>query len=69
MNCVCDHCLLCVVSFLPTACVETEEFAVSLHLVHIIFGLFGAIFILVSGFDTAGRTALTKGIAFCTTGS
>ncbi|CAK9013081.1 unnamed protein product [Durusdinium trenchii] len=37
------------------------EFAVSLHLVHIIFGLFGALFVLVSGFDTAGRTALTKG--------
>ena len=34
----------------------------SLHLVHIIFGLFGAIFVLVSGFDTAGRTALTKGL-------
>lgn len=29
--------------------------------VHIIFGLFGAVFVLVSGFDTAGRTALTKG--------
>lgn len=39
------------------------EFAVSLHLVHIIFGLFGALFVLVSGFDTAGRTALTKGTA------
>mmetsp|Transcript_64603 Transcript_64603/g.140625 ORF Transcript_64603/g.140625 Transcript_64603/m.140625 type:complete len:529 (+) Transcript_64603:45-1631(+) len=38
-----------------------REAAVCLHLVHIIFGLFGAVFILVSGFDTAGRTALTKG--------
>ena len=35
----------------------------SLHLVHIIFGLFGALFVLLSGFDTAGRTALTKGTA------
>jgi len=38
-----------------------RELAVCLHLVHIIFGLFGAIFVLISGFDTAGRTALTKG--------
>ena len=40
---------------------SAKEFAVSLHLVHIIFGLFGAVFVLISGFDTAGRTALTKG--------
>eukprot|EP00408_Alexandrium_pacificum_P066400 CAMPEP_0171178790 /NCGR_PEP_ID=MMETSP0790-20130122/12927_1 /TAXON_ID=2925 /ORGANISM="Alexandrium catenella, Strain OF101" /LENGTH=512 /DNA_ID=CAMNT_0011643711 /DNA_START=69 /DNA_END=1607 /DNA_ORIENTATION=+ len=38
-----------------------REVGVCLHLVHIIFGLFGAIFIILSGFDTAGRTALTKG--------
>jgi len=38
-----------------------REVAVSLHVVHIVFGMFGAIFVLVSGFDTAGRTALTKG--------
>lgn len=38
-----------------------RDVAVCLHLVHIIFGLFGASFVLVSGFDTAGRTALTKG--------
>ncbi|CAE8627207.1 unnamed protein product [Polarella glacialis] len=38
-----------------------REVAVCLHIVHIVFGLFGAIFVLVSGFDTAGRTALTKG--------
>eukprot|EP00435_Cladocopium_sp_Y103_P010435 s1175_g2.t1 len=46
---------------LPAVAPLPYEFAVSLHLVHIIFGLFGAIFVLVSGFDTAGRTALTKG--------
>ncbi|CAE7662377.1 ubiad1, partial [Symbiodinium pilosum] len=50
-----DHMVSPAVAPLP------REFAVSLHLVHIIFGLFGAIFVLVSGFDTAGRTALTKG--------
>lgn len=48
-----------------------REVAVCLHLVHIIFGTFGAIFVLVSGFDTAGVTALTKGtsmmIVFMTT--
>lgn len=38
-----------------------REVAVCLHAVHVIFGLFGAVFVLVSGFDTAGRTALTKG--------
>lgn len=38
-----------------------REAAVCLHMVHIVFGLFGAAFILISGFDTAGRTALTKG--------
>eukprot|EP00438_Fugacium_kawagutii_P035168 Skav226718 [mRNA] locus=scaffold3813:9812:20038:- [translate_table: standard] len=46
---------------LPAVAPLPYEFAVSLHLVHIIFGLFGAAFVLVSGFDTAGRTALTKG--------
>ncbi|CAE7383099.1 ubiad1, partial [Symbiodinium sp. CCMP2592] len=50
-----DHMVSPAVAPLP------REFAVSLHLVHIIFGLFGAIFVLISGFDTAGRTALTKG--------
>ena len=34
-------------------------------MVHIIFGLFGAVFVLISGFDTAGRTALTKGLRCC----
>lgn len=38
-----------------------RDVAVCLHLVHIIFGFFGASFVLVSGFDSAGRTALTKG--------
>jgi len=38
-----------------------REAAVCLHMVHIVFGLFGAIFIILSGLDTAGRTALTKG--------
>jgi len=38
-----------------------REIAVCLHIVHIVFGLFGAAFVIVSGFDTAGRTALTKG--------
>jgi len=38
-----------------------REVAVCLHIVHIVFGLFGASFVLISGFDTAGRTALTKG--------
>lgn len=38
-----------------------REVAVCLHLMHIILGLFGAIFVIISGFDTAGRTALTKG--------
>jgi len=38
-----------------------REVAVCLHLVHIVFGLFGAVFVLLSGLDTAGRTALTKG--------
>lgn len=38
-----------------------REAAVALHIVHIVFGLFGAVFILLSGLDTAGRTALTKG--------
>lgn len=38
-----------------------REVAVCLHIVHIVFGMFGAIFVVVSGFDTAGRTALTKG--------
>ncbi|CAJ1440804.1 unnamed protein product [Effrenium voratum] len=46
---------------LPAVAPLPREFAVSLHLVHIIFGLFGAVFVLVSGFDTAGHTALTKG--------
>ncbi|CAE7859385.1 ubiad1 [Symbiodinium sp. KB8] len=50
-----DHMVSPAVAPLP------REFAVSLHLVHIIFGLFGAVFVLISGFDTAGRTALTKG--------
>eukprot|EP00747_Dinoflagellata_sp_TGD_P103646 gnl/TRDRNA2_/TRDRNA2_169021_c1_seq1.p1 gnl/TRDRNA2_/TRDRNA2_169021_c1~~gnl/TRDRNA2_/TRDRNA2_169021_c1_seq1.p1 ORF type:complete len:543 (-),score=90.89 gnl/TRDRNA2_/TRDRNA2_169021_c1_seq1:101-1489(-) len=38
-----------------------REIAVCLHVVHIVLGLFGALFIMLSGFDTAGRTALTKG--------
>lgn len=38
-----------------------REVAVCLHLMHIILGLFGATFVIISGFDTAGRTALTKG--------
>lgn len=38
-----------------------REVAVSLHVVHIVFGIFGAVFVILSGFDTAGRTALTKG--------
>lgn len=38
-----------------------REAAVCLHLVHIVFGMFGALFVILSGFDTAGRTALTKG--------
>lgn len=38
-----------------------REIAVCLHMAHIVLGLFGAIFVIVSGFDTAGRTALTKG--------
>lgn len=38
-----------------------RELAVCLHVVHIIFGMCGAIFVILSGFDTAGRTALTKG--------
>jgi len=45
----------------PAVAPLPRELAVVLHLVHIVFGLFGAIFVLVSGFDTAGRTALTKG--------
>eukprot|EP00933_Yihiella_yeosuensis_P048172 TRINITY_DN4421_c0_g1_i1.p1 TRINITY_DN4421_c0_g1~~TRINITY_DN4421_c0_g1_i1.p1 ORF type:complete len:516 (+),score=74.30 TRINITY_DN4421_c0_g1_i1:75-1622(+) len=45
----------------PAVAPLPRDAAVCLHLVHIIFGLFGAIFVLVSGFDTAGRTALTKG--------
>ncbi|CAE7381844.1 heix [Symbiodinium natans] len=45
----------------PAVAPLPREFAVSLHMVHIIFGLFGAVFVLISGFDTAGRTALTKG--------
>ena len=46
---------------MPAVAPLPYEFGVCLHLVHIIFGLFGAAFVLVSGFDTAGRTALTKG--------
>eukprot|EP00929_Paragymnodinium_shiwhaense_P086306 TRINITY_DN46824_c0_g1_i1.p1 TRINITY_DN46824_c0_g1~~TRINITY_DN46824_c0_g1_i1.p1 ORF type:complete len:523 (-),score=101.57 TRINITY_DN46824_c0_g1_i1:350-1918(-) len=38
-----------------------REVAVCLHVMHIVFGLFGAVFVLVSSFDTAGRTVLTKG--------
>jgi len=38
-----------------------REVAVAVHLVLIVFGFFGAIFVLLSSFDTAGRTALTKG--------
>eukprot|EP00928_Gymnodinium_smaydae_P029567 TRINITY_DN22228_c0_g2_i2.p1 TRINITY_DN22228_c0_g2~~TRINITY_DN22228_c0_g2_i2.p1 ORF type:complete len:540 (+),score=93.60 TRINITY_DN22228_c0_g2_i2:92-1621(+) len=45
----------------PAVAPLPRDFAVCLHLVHLIFGLFGATFVLVSGFDTAGRTALTKG--------
>jgi len=38
-----------------------REVAVAVHVVLIVFGFFGAIFVLLSSFDTAGRTALTKG--------
>jgi len=38
-----------------------REVAVCLHIVHVVLGLLGAVFVIISGFDTAGRTALTKG--------
>ena len=37
------------------------EFAVSLHMVHMIFGLCGAALVLMSGFHSAGRRALPRG--------
>lgn len=38
-----------------------QQFAVILHSLHIVLGLLGACFVLVSGLDAAGRTALRKG--------
>ena len=38
-----------------------RELAVALHTMHIVLGMFGAVFVILSGFDTAGRTALRKG--------
>ena len=38
-----------------------KELAISLHTMHIILGMLGACFVILSGCDTAGRTALRKG--------
>merc|ERR1719316_276957 len=38
-----------------------REIGVALHSLHIILGACGAAFVIVSGFDTGGRTALVKG--------
>lgn len=38
-----------------------RQVGVGLHVMHIVLGLLGAGFVLVSGFDSAGRTALRKG--------
>lgn len=38
-----------------------REIAVGLHSMHIILGICGASFVIISGYDTGGRTALRKG--------
>mmetsp|Transcript_65851 Transcript_65851/g.157378 ORF Transcript_65851/g.157378 Transcript_65851/m.157378 type:complete len:528 (-) Transcript_65851:141-1724(-) len=38
-----------------------REVAVCVHIMHVVLGLFGALYIIISCFDSAGRTALTKG--------
>lgn len=38
-----------------------RQVGVGLHVMHIVLGLLGASFVIISGFDAAGRTALRKG--------
>lgn len=46
---------------MPAIAPLPRECAVCLHSLHIILGFCGASFVIVSGFDTGGRTALMKG--------